>query len=339
MFRLIAHIEKLLIKHDCVVVPGLGGFVQNITQAQTGNEYFTPSGKEISFNKNLTFNDGLIAESYQKKYNLSFEDSVKLVKTDVSVIKKTLKTRGSLNFGCIGTLSLKENSRIEFSPQNFNLLYPKSYGLTPVKYPKIVNNKSFYKEKEKFEKNNTDYFNIRLKKKAVYTVATSAAILIFMLFLTYPLLDLKNTNIQEASIAKEYLTGDILNKTNKYNITDTVPSKKTDAAISDTLKDTRKDSVAIHIAKNNTEKPVKKTTSKSYYVIIGSFQSMAQARKHLTKCESSKIFNNPGIFERNGKYRVYGKIINEKNSAGKYLNNLRSNHSEYSSSWLLAVKK
>ncbi len=57
-----AFIRELLFGHDCVIVPGFGGFIGNYTPARidkrTGTFY--PPVKQISFNRNLNHNDGLL---------------------------------------------------------------------------------------------------------------------------------------------------------------------------------------------------------------------------------------------------------------------------------------
>ena len=62
MISLARHIELLLLEHDCVIVPGLGGFIANHTEARyTGDEehLFLPPYRTIGFNQQLQVNDGL----------------------------------------------------------------------------------------------------------------------------------------------------------------------------------------------------------------------------------------------------------------------------------------
>ncbi|NLA48282.1 MAG: hypothetical protein GX876_02335, partial [Bacteroidales bacterium] len=56
-------IRELLFSHDCVIVPGFGGFVGNYAPARIdrATSTFYPPSKQISFNRNLRNNDGLLA--------------------------------------------------------------------------------------------------------------------------------------------------------------------------------------------------------------------------------------------------------------------------------------
>ena len=58
-----AHIERLLLVHDCVIIPGVGGFVLQTLSAkyQEKDHLFCPESKEIVFNPMLKHNDGLLS--------------------------------------------------------------------------------------------------------------------------------------------------------------------------------------------------------------------------------------------------------------------------------------
>ena len=74
MLRLITHIERLLLAQDCVLVPGLGGFVLQVVNAayNAEEEVFVPMQKEVVFNTTLQHNDGLLSESYMQTYGVDY---------------------------------------------------------------------------------------------------------------------------------------------------------------------------------------------------------------------------------------------------------------------------
>ena len=63
MLTLSAHIKTLLQDHDCVILPGFGGFLANPKSAQVDRitHKFTPPQRQFSFNGHLKHNDGLNA--------------------------------------------------------------------------------------------------------------------------------------------------------------------------------------------------------------------------------------------------------------------------------------
>ncbi|MBA3284223.1 MAG: SPOR domain-containing protein, partial [Nitrosopumilus sp.] len=54
------HISQLLYHHDCVIVPGFGGFVTNSQPARIHpvQHQFYPPSKSLGFNIHLRRNDG-----------------------------------------------------------------------------------------------------------------------------------------------------------------------------------------------------------------------------------------------------------------------------------------
>ena len=60
-------------EHDFVIVPAFGGFVSEYQAARiTEGGIFYPPQKEIGFNPNLVYNDGLLAHSIMEREQVSF---------------------------------------------------------------------------------------------------------------------------------------------------------------------------------------------------------------------------------------------------------------------------
>ena len=81
MIELSKHIEVLLLENDCVIVPGLGGFIAHKRQAaysiQKGE--FMPPLRTIGFNPQLIMNDGLLVQSYMQAFNTDFPDATRRI--------------------------------------------------------------------------------------------------------------------------------------------------------------------------------------------------------------------------------------------------------------------
>ncbi len=79
-------ISELLYRHDCVIVPGFGGFVSRSHSAgfNKGNNLLFPPAKHILFNRNLIHNDGLLITSLMER-NASGDFSVKMKAADDKV--------------------------------------------------------------------------------------------------------------------------------------------------------------------------------------------------------------------------------------------------------------
>ena len=70
------YVVELLFKHDCVIIPNLGGFVAQYKSAAldevTG--FFSPPSKQILFNINLKNNDGLLANEIAQRKQITYND-------------------------------------------------------------------------------------------------------------------------------------------------------------------------------------------------------------------------------------------------------------------------
>jgi nucleoid DNA-binding protein len=125
------YISELLYQYDCVVVPGLGGFVANYKSAkiQAVQNTFLPPSKSISFNKNLTTNDGLLANLIAQKEGVTFDVSIQKIESAVASINQDLKQKKTVLLHHIGTLFLDAENRTQFEPQQTINYLLGSYGL------------------------------------------------------------------------------------------------------------------------------------------------------------------------------------------------------------------
>ena len=88
-------ISVLLLEHDCVVVPDFGGFIGNHVSAKTDpvKNKFSPPAKEISFNKNLLKNDGLLITRMVEEEQLTFEEVKSKLAYTVFELKQKLSNK------------------------------------------------------------------------------------------------------------------------------------------------------------------------------------------------------------------------------------------------------
>lgn len=125
------HISDLLYKHNCVIVPDLGGFVGNEISAKIDpvKNKFEPPSKEISFNQNLTKGDGLLVNEVAESTDRSYEEAEEMVQSLVAEIKEQLATSKSYTFQEIGKLFYDANNKLRFEPSNERNYSLNAYGL------------------------------------------------------------------------------------------------------------------------------------------------------------------------------------------------------------------
>ena len=117
MDNLSLHIEYLLLRHDCVVVPGLGAFI-NVRLAahyDAATRRWMPPTREVRFNGALSHDDGLLANSLARKNSLLFADGRDLLARETSRLRTALADDGEVSLGHLGILSQSEGI-IAFQP-------------------------------------------------------------------------------------------------------------------------------------------------------------------------------------------------------------------------------
>jgi len=130
--KLETYISQLLFHHECVIVPNLGGFVGNYKSAyiQPLQHKFHAPSKQISFNKNLITNDGLLAHYVAEKETLSYEQACKEIEAFVFALKNTLKTNKTAQLENIGVFLLDNENKLHFEPDLSENYLLASYGLS-----------------------------------------------------------------------------------------------------------------------------------------------------------------------------------------------------------------
>jgi hypothetical protein len=135
MERLALHIEYLLLRHDCVVVPGFGAFINVYHSALEDSKThgFQPMTTEVRFNSALKHNDGMLATSYARRERVSYAEGREMVRVAVSDLLDTLALEGEVSIGRIGRIRTDNSGNLSFHP----LLTPNrlaaALGYLPVK--------------------------------------------------------------------------------------------------------------------------------------------------------------------------------------------------------------
>lgn len=133
-------ISELLYQFDCVIIPDFGGFVANYSGAkiQPIQNTFTPPFKQISFNRNLTSNDGLLANFIAETNNISFVEARKEIDDYVTSIINSLGKGEKVTLDKVGVLFLDPEKKIQFLPSNVANYLLDSFGFTAFKATPIV---------------------------------------------------------------------------------------------------------------------------------------------------------------------------------------------------------
>lgn len=124
MNKYVEHIEELLYLHDCVIIPGFGGFICDYTGASIEEKtgMIIPPAKRVVFNKHLKQNDGLLIDWIARKEQIDYEKSQRRLSLFCEEIKVRLNQKQKINFGLIGSFAVDRRFNIVFESKNHNFL-------------------------------------------------------------------------------------------------------------------------------------------------------------------------------------------------------------------------
>ena len=133
------YIAELLYDHDCVIIPGFGGFIGNYMPAKihSVNHTFLPPSKTILFNINLKQNDGLLASRISFREQIFYEEAMQNIQEMVEEWNRRLKEQNTLIIEQVGKLIRKKEGNIQFIQEMSLNFLSESFGLTSFVSPAI----------------------------------------------------------------------------------------------------------------------------------------------------------------------------------------------------------
>lgn len=134
MMDVVKHINDLLFRYECVIIPGFGAFLTHHQSAYVDKQtdMFIPPSKTLSFNKQLQTNDGLLANHLAKTYGISYLGALQNLREEVQIWTAQIENKTTLRFAELGVLKSNEEGKWEFTPDPENIFQATSFGLAPV---------------------------------------------------------------------------------------------------------------------------------------------------------------------------------------------------------------
>lgn len=321
MLRIISHIERLLLVHDCVIIPKVGGFVlqNHATTFSEEHALFAPASKEVVFNQTLQHNDGLLTESYMHSYNVKFNQAATMLDKDIESLRNKLSSGNALILGRIGSLSMEQNV-LHFYAASSTLFSIASYGLASFNMPLLKSLQQTKMEDEYVPKipRNNDTIYIPINRRFLRTAVASAAAVALFLLIPSTVNQVGNRTFK-ASILPLNLVSQI-----------TLEAPMPQIATSIKLNVSTAPKIVIE-QKVELAKP-----QKMYHLVVGSFPTADKAEQFISTFEHVN-YPNYGSITRHGRTRVYAAKFNKKSDAETFLTQLRQDK-KYKDAWLYAAK-
>lgn len=265
-------VSQLLIKHDCVIVPRLGGFIAHYEEAKIdySSMEISPPSKTIAFNKNLLHNDGLLEEYLCESLNITSVESQKMINNFVDDLYKQLEVDKVVEFDKLGEFTFS-NKKLVFHYSSKTNLLASSFGLASFSCSAL--HESHRAKLKAPKKHSFDKAKEKKRNRPVLKL-TMAAVLVGLLFLTGLYFDFFQIQHEDSSVMQ------VASRAKFNNVVD-IKNSFVIKTISDAVSDSSKieKDYPLTVSKQYHHDTKEYLSNKNYHVIAGSFSSESNADK------------------------------------------------------------
>lgn len=128
--KLIEYLPDLITHFECVIIPEFGGFISEKTGASiNGLGAIQAPTKSILFNQQLNHNDGLVANYIAQKENISYNEALDIIKSEVDQFYEEIEKSGVLKINKLGEFRLL-NDHLMFKADDKENFLIESFGLS-----------------------------------------------------------------------------------------------------------------------------------------------------------------------------------------------------------------
>lgn len=355
MIQLAKHIEILLLENDCVIVPGLGGFVAHYTPAARTDEenLFLPPTRIIGFNPRLKMNDGLLVQSYMAACNTNFPDATRMVEKEVEAVSAALHEDGKVDLPNVGELRYSIRGTYEFLPYDHKIATPYLYGLDSFEMQELAELKKPYPVAESVVPHpvpavrTTGRRRARLRPNRSFAsgVAAMIAAVALFFFLSAPI---ENTEVVEGNYA-QLMPEELFEMIEKQSLAIQpivvsrpatasqakvpAPSEKKQEKELEEKKPEKKEVKPVAVKEVKVKQQAATATPKKYHVIVASVGTQKDAEA-MAKQLVGKGYAHAKAIIGDGKMRVSIESCATEAEAYRALEKVRTNEA-YQSAWVL----
>lgn len=314
MNTLIRHIEYIISRKDCVIIPGIGAILAKHESARIvkSTGLLLPPRRAFTFNKEIDHNDGTLAWSIARAESISYETACKKMESEIGSILHWLHSQGQISVGKIGVLKYnKEEDIIQFEPYVRSDYISDKGALETfeLSYKNRINNKSI---KVDIENNDTTRLS-SLKFRGIARIAASIAIILGVCFIAYQPVSREVDEPMKASLAPKFSKPQIdhedemldsqllIYKSDKYKTYSEIEAVSVDCSHSSISSD----SVDL---KETSDSKIQR-----YYVIVAAFRTEHEANRFLSFRPEESLH----VMQYKKLYVVYSSEWPSKNEAYK----------------------
>lgn len=348
MIGLEKHITHLFYSHDCVILPGLGGFLLQASEGRyhVSSQQFTPPCRTVTFNGVLTGDDGLVISSLAQQEGISYAEGKRRVEAYVADLLKRAASVEGATLAQIGKLRMGPEGRLLFTPAPGANFLESSFGLAPLPATASSPKKNIAQPVRRHTRR-VDRLPakqpVQTPAAVRWTVIAAVPVVLFLLWgILFPV-HFQRQYTNYSGIVTGWLDGSTSLKPGPHDIPENNPVTVTETLTSGIPDDTAPDEhtqpsgqTAIPVRINEPtipqEDPVQAPT-KDYHVIGGVFSNLANAERYISTLSALGYDARMVGTNRKGHYRVSYQGFATWAEAAGFLEIIKAHHNP--SAWIL----
>ena len=341
------YIQELLLQHDCVILPGLGGFVANYKPAEfdASQKTVLPPSRQILFNPNLVHNDGLLFAHISKETDYGYKEVQAMAEVYFKTIKYEVGKGLKFTIEGLGYFFINKARKIEFAHESTDNLLLASFGLSYLNYKEFDRVPGRRSEIYQAVDDTNPIVRQRRIRRWIYTGAAACLLASMILvpvkmgYLNLSSFDLnpvdsfrKEQPVQKLVISPTVTDTQLAETEAGSTESDAISTEFEVVSVKPEAKAVEPEAEPVTI-----EAPAKTyfTPETSYHIIIGSFKDLGNAQ-HLQQKMVGEGYEAEIITGENSFYRVSANHYPMKKDAVAALASIRDQQ-VYKSAWILSL--
>lgn len=328
-----------MFEHDCVIIPGFGALVGNYMPAHFDRlkSVFQPPSKQIGFNRRLNHNDGLIAGSISREFQIGYVDAKRIVDDFVKELNQKIQKGEVVIFDGIGRFIPDKSRKISFEQDHSSNFFLDSFGLSSFHVQERESKHSMRRAEKRFKDIGIEQKVVKKRKFALMAYIGAPLLAATIILSVSEINNVRDFKVAISSLnpfsAKVESSGNILQITGD-NISEPIDNEiaagmrgmtsKRDALFYEEIKSEIKEKQEVVAVPEVTTE---------HYIIAGSFKDYVNALKFKNNLEDQGFRAEILDFEDDF-YRVSVASFINRDSALSQLYTIRSGK-ELASVWLL----
>lgn len=311
---IVQHIEYLLTRHDCVVVPGWGAWiVQSVSAVVADDAAPQPPRRWLSFNASLSHNDGMLAHSIMRTEGCSYDEAMTRIAAEVSSWRTALQEGQDVTLGHIGSFCYENGGLLLFRESAYSVVNAPLSMLPHIAMLPLAEMQQ--EEVDVVAQGWRQVPKPRFVRRFMSAAASVVALVVVLLFISTPVDNYPTQNDYASIVAAELFAASPLTEAASSVETEFVAAPVEEVA-PDVTAETTEQGIGVESEPSEAKSDV---AVPKYILVVGSLPTYALAEKQIGEFRAAGVTAPLYIYDNGSKARLYTAGYDTLAEAERYL--------------------